>query len=88
MTFKIDIENGKYTFINDNGIVSILRGGETWRNETGDKALLCLLQKMETIKEKLNKCENLLSEAHDLMDDVHCYDTEIYHEISRYFNGE
>lgn len=38
--------------------------------------------------EKLNDCENLLSEAHDLMDDVHCYDTDLYHEISKYFEGK
>lgn len=88
MTFKLDVENRKYTFINDNGLVSILRCGEDWRSETGDKALLCLLQEVEKIKEKLGKCESLLSEAHALLDDVHCYETEIYNDISKYFEGD
>ena len=41
--YKIDIENGKYTFINDNGVVTILHYGKIWSR--GNKALLCLLQK-------------------------------------------
>ena len=48
--YKINVEGGKYTFINDNGIVSILRGGEQWRSETGDKALLCLLHEVESLE--------------------------------------
>lgn len=51
--FKLDIENGKYTFINDNGVVSILRHGEAWRNDTGDKALLCLLQRTEDYRNEI-----------------------------------
>ena len=34
---------------------------------------------------KLEKAINLLSEAHSLLDDVHCYDTETYHSISKFF---
>lgn len=50
MAFKIDVEGGKYTFINNNGIIEILRRGKEWRSETGDKALLCLLQEVESLK--------------------------------------
>jgi hypothetical protein len=50
LTYKINVEGGKYTFINDNGIVGILRNGEEWRNESGDKALLCLLQQTESLE--------------------------------------
>lgn len=55
MTFKIEIEEGKYTFINDNGIVSILRHGKEWRNESGDKALLRLLQQVEQYRNEIIK---------------------------------
>lgn len=34
---------------------------------------------------KLEKAINLLGEAHSLLDDVHCYDTETYHSISKFF---
>jgi hypothetical protein len=51
--FKVEFEDGKYTFVNDNGIVEILRYGKPWRNESGDKALLCLLQKFEQQQEEL-----------------------------------
>ena len=50
MTYKINVEGGKYTFINDNGVVSILRFGEQWRSEAGDKALLCLLHQVESFE--------------------------------------
>jgi hypothetical protein len=38
--------------------------------------------------EKLDRCENLLSEAQDVLDNVHCYETEVFQEITRYFEGE
>jgi archaellum component FlaC len=44
--------------------------------------------KLKDTKNDLSTATGLLSEAHDLMDDVHCYDTELYREISRYFNGD
>lgn len=50
--YELEIENGKYTFINNNGVVSIKRFGEAWRNESGDKALLCLLQHVEKLEEE------------------------------------
>lgn len=53
MTFKIGLEDGKYTFVNDNGVVSILRNGEQWRDESGDKAMLSLLQKVEQYREDI-----------------------------------
>lgn len=38
--------------------------------------------------EKLKRCESLLSEAQDVLDDVHCYETEVFQEITRYFEGD
>ena len=48
--YQIDVENGKYTFLNNSGVVSIKRYGEAWRDESGDKALLCLLQHVEELE--------------------------------------
>lgn len=53
MPFTLEVENGKYTFINDHGAVRILRHGEAWRDESGDKALLCLLQKVRDYRETI-----------------------------------
>lgn len=40
------------------------------------------------LKNKLDLCENLLSEAHDFMDDVHGGDSRLYGEISEYFEKQ
>lgn len=53
--YEVAVENGKYTFVNNNGLVSIKRNGETWRNESGDKALLCLLQHVEKLEEEIER---------------------------------
>lgn len=37
---------------------------------------------------RLAEAENLLSEAHDLLDDIHGYNSDVYHAISKYFNGD
>ncbi|KQL18807.1 hypothetical protein [Cytobacillus solani] len=46
-----------------------------------------LLAEIERLERQLSQANGLLSEAHDLLDDVHCYETETYEAISRYFNG-
>lgn len=53
--YQVSIENGKYTFVNNHGLVSIKRHGEVWRNEVGDKALLCLLQHVEKLEEEIER---------------------------------
>lgn len=57
--YEVDVENGKYTFINDNGIVSIKRCGEDWQENVGGKALLCLLQHVEKLELELKQCKEL-----------------------------
>jgi len=42
----------------------------------------------EALSSRLSDAEGLLTEAHDLMDDVHCYETDVYKAISKYFNGD
>jgi len=40
------------------------------------------------LRSQLSEAEGLLTEAHDLMDNVHCYETDVYKSISVYFNGD
>lgn len=56
--YEVEVENGKYTFINDNGIVSIKRCGEDWQENVGGKALLCLLHHVEKIEAELAELRN------------------------------
>jgi hypothetical protein len=46
-----------------------------------------LVAEIERLNAKLGECESLLSAAHDVMDDVHLYETELYEEITQYFYG-
>lgn len=66
--FRIETDGGKYTFINDNGIVEIQRYGEKW--DTGNKALLSLLQAIEDHLEKIKKYEKTLEEIIRQYDDT------------------
>lgn len=47
-----------------------------------------LLAEVERLQTKLSNVESLLTEAHDVMDDVHLYDTALYVDISKYLYGE
>jgi len=40
------------------------------------------------MENKLSHTENLLSEALDIMDNVHLYDTDLFREISAHLYGE
>lgn len=54
---------------------------------TAGEALEKLVAEIERLNAKLGECETLLSAAHDVMDDVHLYETELYEEITQYFYG-
>lgn len=73
----------EYEVVEDlsNGVFKALRHNEEWRDLIGDNFVLALV-------EKLDQARNLLDEAHDTLDDVHCYDTEIYNDISNFLNDE
>ncbi|UGO46179.1 hypothetical protein PQE74_gp096 [Bacillus phage vB_BanS_Chewbecca] len=64
----------------DNGIYHI--HGEA------ESLLVDALEHLEVKIDRLSEAESLLSEAHDLMDDVHCYDTDTYRAITKYFYGD
>lgn len=48
MMKKIELENGKYTILHDesHGGITVLRYREPWRNETGDKLMLAMTQRI------------------------------------------
>ena len=46
-----------------------------------------LIAEVEALQARIDDAENLLSAAHDLLDDVPGYDTDVYHAITEYFNG-
>lgn len=52
------------------------------------KDFIDLIELVKKIDNKLNQCESLLSEAHDMLDDVHCYDTDLYEEITKYLYND
>lgn len=50
---KIELEDGKYTLLHHtkHGGLTVLRYGEVWRNETGDKLMLSMFQKIRELEE-------------------------------------
>lgn len=47
-----------------------------------------LVAEVERLQQQLEKANGLLGWAHDVLDDVHCYETEVYQEISEYFGED
>jgi hypothetical protein len=49
---ETDLGDGKYTILNDNGILTALRYGEPWRKEdlVGDGLMLALVQQIEMLE--------------------------------------
>ncbi|MGY3188744.1 hypothetical protein [Lysinibacillus sp. TE18511] len=47
-----------------------------------------LVTEVERLRQQLEKVEGLLGWAHEVLDDVHCYETEVYQEISEYFGED
>ncbi|UUV46536.1 hypothetical protein [Bacillus phage vB_BanS-Thrax3] len=56
--------------------------------EVAEHILLELGIDVKELRSRLSDAECLLYDAQSLMSDVHCYDTETYRDISRYFNGD
>lgn len=44
-----------------------------------------LVAEVKKMREKLDEAESLLTESQLLMNRVNCYDTDVYHEITEYF---
>ena len=52
MQIKIDLADGKYTYLFDNGKQKALRYGEPWRDLTGDKLVFCLAARVEELEQE------------------------------------
>ena len=57
--FVLTLEGGKYTVINDHGIVKAERYREPWRDLTGDGLVLALVQEVERLTFELANKETL-----------------------------
>src|SRR5690625_3720309 len=47
-----------------------------------------LLEEVNELNYRVVKSDGLLAEAYDLLGDVHCYDTDVFEDITKYFYGE
>jgi len=47
-----------------------------------------LQKERDELEDGIILTETLLSNAHDLMGNTHCYDTDVYYDIMLYFEGE
>lgn len=84
------IKVNEYEIVEDlnNGVFKALRNDEEWKSLIGDNFVLSLVDELERVKGRLSEADNLISEAHDLLDDIHGYDTETYRDMSKYLYGE
>ena len=57
---KVELEDGKYTVLHDeeHGGVTVLRYREPWRNETGDKLILAMVNKIVELQEEVDSLKN------------------------------
>ncbi len=77
---RVDIEGGKYTYINEDGRSRVLRHGEPWnRDVSGDKFIFCMVAEIESLRQQLaaalaackrkddalQNCEGMLDELRD-----------------------
>lgn len=60
---KIELEDGKYTILHheEHGGITILRHGEVWRNETGDKLFLAMVHQILELQDEVEQ----LKETYD-----------------------
>ncbi len=53
-TERLDVADGKYTVINNNGTLTALRYGEPWRVLTGDNLLYSLFVELQEARAALS----------------------------------
>lgn len=51
MSYRLDLADGKYTYIFEDGKQYALRYGEPWRDLTGDKFVYCLASEASAAQE-------------------------------------
>lgn len=54
---RIELEDGKYTILHheEHGGLTVLRHGEPWRNETGDKLMLAMTHHILELESELEE---------------------------------
>lgn len=60
---RIDVADGKYTVINDNGRLSALRHGEPWQDLTGNNLVYWLAVELRDARTTNQELLSLLKEA-------------------------
>ena len=50
----IELDEGKYEYVFENGVQTIKRHGEAWRNETGDNFILAMAMRIEELEKELS----------------------------------
>lgn len=63
---KIELCDGKYTYLSGISTQNILRYGKPWRDETGDEFLLAMAARLYEAEEKLANIEKILRLPVDL----------------------
>jgi hypothetical protein len=63
---KIELDNKKYAWIfdADTGSLECLRNGEKWRNETGDKAILALMEENKRLQKEKKELKYHISSVY------------------------
>lgn len=82
-------EIGEYTVIEDtsNGAFKVLHHGKELNYLIENNIVNFLITEIVKKNTKLNRAEELLDAAQDILSDTHCYDTSTYHAINDYWNG-
>lgn len=62
---RIDLYDGKYTYINDEKGQRALRYGEEWRDLIGDGFIMAMAQEIERLQEELEEANWVINEAND-----------------------
>jgi len=63
---KIELEDGKYTYVFNNGEQYALRYGESWRDLTGDKFIYCMAARIDELEAKIKRLREALIEENPL----------------------
>ena len=93
---RIDLDDGKYTYVMDNGKQYALRYGELWKDLSGDKFVYAMACKIEDLESQLHahKKKEMEEENHELIIksadysyDVYCEDYEPNADRNTFIDG-
>jgi translation initiation factor 2B subunit (eIF-2B alpha/beta/delta family) len=76
-------EDGKYTVINNNGVLKALRYGEEWRDLTGDNLIGAMLSEIERLDAYTKEVEAKNERALELALDEHTRAEKLIYHIKQ-----